>query len=84
MPEEVSPVPLTGPDYLALAVIQTASDLLTIPGFEPRHIRRQGRVASSIAGLYFSKSFPITYGDFCHRVADFVEQELEVSSEEEA
>jgi hypothetical protein len=84
-PEDIYPVPLTGPDYLALAINQTASDLLAIPGFQASHARspRRHPGIAAVAGLYYSKAFPISYADFCCRVADKVEEDFEEDSQED-
>jgi hypothetical protein len=71
--EEVLPVPLTGPDYLTLAVTESAGDLQASSGHRPSDIRSQRPDCLPILRLYFSKSFPITFSEFCSRVADQLE-----------
>jgi hypothetical protein len=85
LPEDIYPVPLTGPDYLVLAIHQTASDLQGIPGFQACHARtpRRHPGTAAIAGLYYSKAFPISYTDFCCRVANKVEQDFEEDAQED-
>jgi hypothetical protein len=68
--EESYAVPPAGPDYLALSVTQAVEDFRVTPGFSPSDIRRQREGCVSIALLYYSKAFPITFDVFCHRVAD--------------
>jgi hypothetical protein len=72
--EEVFPVPLTGPDYLTLAVNQSAEDLQASSGVQPCYVRTQRPDCVGILRLYFSKSFPISFSEFCHRVADKLEE----------
>jgi hypothetical protein len=75
-PAEVFPVPLSGPDYLSIAISQASSDFLSLP-FGSSDIRNQSASCSVIAQLYYSKAFPIAFGDFCERVADTVEEARE-------
>jgi hypothetical protein len=71
---DVSPVSLAGPDYLAIAISKAAYDYQALPGIDPSHIRRANLNPSSIvAHLHCSKAFPISFVDFCHRIALHVE-----------
>jgi hypothetical protein len=72
--EETLPVPLTGPDYLVLAIDQAVADFRLVSGCRPTDIRDILPACSSITQLYYSKAFPISYGEFCWRVGDQVEQ----------
>jgi hypothetical protein len=87
---EVLPVPLSGPDYLVIAINQTASELQSVPGFISSDVRNAHRrrrlstVAATIAGLYYSKAFRIDFEEFCTRVADKVQENLEDESEDES
>ena len=80
-PEEVYPVPLTGPDYLILAVNQAAEDLQASPFISPSDIRRQLIGCTQIIQLYYSKSFPSNFSEFCHRVATKVENDIDENQE---
>jgi hypothetical protein len=68
------PVPPTGPDYLQLAISQAVEDFQVVPGFRPDDIRNQRPGCSSIAQLYYSKAFPLSFGDFCCRIGDHIEE----------
>jgi hypothetical protein len=76
-PPEVFPVPLSGPDYLAIAISQASSDFQSLPFVSSSDIRDQSASCSVIAQLYYSKAFPLTFGDFCERIADSVEEARE-------
>jgi hypothetical protein len=73
-PSQVFPVPLlTGPDYLRLAISQAAEDYQALPSVSPSTIRQANLHSCSVVGhLYYSKAFPLTFTDFCDRVADCV------------
>jgi hypothetical protein len=71
--EETLSIPLTGPNYLTLAVELAVEDFRVLPGFSPTDIRNQRPACSAITQLYYSKAFVISYGDFCIKVADSVE-----------
>jgi hypothetical protein len=72
--EDIYPVPLTGPDYLQIAISKAVEDFQVVPGFRPDDIRGQRPGCSSIALLYYSKAFPLTFGDFCCRIGDRIEE----------
>jgi hypothetical protein len=70
------PIPLVaGPDYLSLAISQAVDDFRLLPGFRPADVRHQRSSCSSVAQLYYSKVFPISFGDFCVRIADSLEEQ---------
>jgi hypothetical protein len=70
----VSPVPLTGPDYLTIAISLAALDYQSLPGIDGTQIREANLHASSfVAHLYYSKAFPVSFVEFCNRVALCVE-----------
>ena len=73
-------VPPSIPNYLALAITQAGQELQEIPGFEPSRARLEPHhpVISTVVGLYYSKSFPISYVEFCRKVSE----ESEIKSEE--
>ena len=85
-PEDIYPVPLTGPDYLVLAINQTASEVQTIPEFYASLALSRNRqtALNFVGGLYYSKTFPLSFLEFLDRVVDKVEQDLEEASGDEA
>ena len=70
----VYPVPLSGLDYLAILVTQAATDFQGTPVDPPSDISKQHIQYLPICCLYYSKAFPLTFGKFCHRIADCVEE----------
>ena len=70
-PQVVYPVPLAGPDYLTIAISQASTDLQGI--VDSSDIRKHTISCSPICRLYYSKAFPISFSEFCHKVADHVE-----------
>jgi hypothetical protein len=60
-------------DYLDIAISLAVEDFRVLPGFRPDDIRNQHAGCSPIIQLYYSKAFPITFGDSCYRIADSVE-----------
>jgi hypothetical protein len=73
-PDQVFPVPLTGPDYLRLA--PSRKRLWIIKLFQASVLRRLDKPISTLAQwsatYYYSKAFPLTFSDFCDRLADYV------------
>jgi hypothetical protein len=67
-------LPSSVSDYLTLAITETVEDFRVLPGYSPNGIRHLRPGCSSITQLYYSKkSFPISYGEFCSRVADHID-----------
>jgi hypothetical protein len=64
---------LVGPDYLQLAISHAVDDFLVIPGFCSIDIRHQRPGYCLVAQLYYSKVFPLTFGDFCCQIADRID-----------
>ena len=76
--EEVFPVPVTGPEYCAIAAVnQAVEDLKSTPDVSPSDIRKQKTSCTSVVQLYFSKAFPLNFSEFCHRVAKKFEEDFE-------
>jgi hypothetical protein len=48
-------------------------DFHVLASFCPDNIRNQRAGCSPIIQRYYSKAFPITFGDFCYQIADSVE-----------
>lgn len=72
-PEILYPVPLSGPDYLAIAIHQASVDFQALP-VDTSDIRHQHASCSLITHLYYSKAFPLTFSEFCARIADSVDE----------
>jgi hypothetical protein len=66
----VLPVPLTGPDYQAIAISQAAAELLIYPGFDLETKEHQTLGIIALAKFYYSKAFPLTFTIFVERVTD--------------
>ena len=71
-PQVIYPVPLAGPDYLALAIVQAATDLQGI--VDSSDIRKHSISCSPICRLYYSKAFPISFSEFCHKIAKHLDE----------
>ena len=70
-PQEIYPLPLSGPDYLAIAVRQASTDFqgttVDSPDIWKYHIS-----SSPICRLHYSKAFPLSFGEFCHKVTGYL------------
>ena len=72
-PQVIYPVPLPdGPGYLAIAVSQASTDLQGTVDLSD--IRKHAILCSPICRVYYSKAFPISFSEFCHKVADHFEE----------
>jgi hypothetical protein len=77
---ESNTVPLTGPDYQAIAISKAARDLFYLPGFGQEVERRQKADCTLVAKLYFSKAFPLEFFEFRDRIIEAFE---DIASENE-
>jgi hypothetical protein len=62
---------------------QAAQDYQALPGISPLMIREANlhHSCSVVGHLYYSKAFPLTFSDFCNRIADCI-AEVEVVGRE--
>lgn len=74
-PEPILSVQLTGPDYFDLSIIQAVEDFAGCQGIQPSDLRNYRSNCTPIVSLYYSKTFPVTFQDYCLLIADRLEEE---------
>ena len=74
------PVPLSGRDYLAIALRQASSIDFKPSTMDSSKIRKHHISCSPIFCMYYIKAFLLSFGKFCHRLADYLDESDSKSS----